>query len=640
MNSTTHKTHLPFWLPLIVLLHAAAPIAQHGWIAHAPPEGTVATGLHIADDALFLEAMGMFDGGFHSPYATCRSVVGSANPTLYAVPHLWLYGALGWAGARLGMTDHFMLLGIANGFGIALYLLAVYAFLRVLVPRLANLAWLFFAFSGGLGGVAYLVALLAGRTEAAGFDTYFFRFAVYDLMEGPHLRPDLYTPRLYYTFTLAMLFAVLAASMHDVQKGRPWPRAWVFPLVALACFINARFGVFAGGILGLFLLTTPSGSTAMRLLHFTGYVAPAAFGLTCSGIVLGTNPAVYENHVQVANMAMWISPFIAAALPQLFLAFAPTLRAMDGLSPGWRALAWALAGYLAAYCALYAGFQQYMGNLATGRDGAIAAQLSDYAISGAMAGLAYAWWTRRHAHERAPGGGIALWFLLFLALSISGFGQGWFLRFGPQRLQVLLWLPLCMLAAAGALRLGSPLRQAAIAGMVILGAASFAVASLFFQGPLLRAHAEGPFAPYHFAIMKAEDGRLMGALGEGTVLAPKPASDVIVRHTGQPVVFGIGSFNLTTVPFTALSGIAAEFFGEGTPEHRRMQIVRDWCADWVFCPATWPVPASVLADLRSYPWLVEVASGREAGGAVFAVRLHLQDSVEMASAATGRDRSG
>ena len=633
MTTETNKTRLPFWLPLIVLLHAAMPVAQHVWIAHAPPAGTVPTGLHIADDALFIEAMGMFDNGFHSPYATCRSAVGSASPTLFAVPHLLLYGALGWAGHRLGMTDDFLLLGIANGVGIALYLLAVYVFLRVLIPRLANLAWLFFAFSGGVGGVGYLFALFTGRTEALAFDTYFFRFAVYDLMEGPHLRPDLYAPRLYYTLTLALLFAALAAIVHDVRSGRDWPRVWVFPFVAVASFLNARFGVFCMGILLLFLLTAPRVPAQTRALQFLGYAVPAALGLAFSTTILGSNPAVYENHMQVANMAMWLSPFLVAALPQLFLALSPTLRAADGLTGPWRAVAWALAGYLVAYLLLYAGFQHYMGNLATGRDGAIAAQLSDYALGGALGGLVYAWWTRAHAREAAPGGGVALWFLLFFALSISGFGRGWFLQFGPQRLQVLLWLPLCMLAAAGALRLSTPLRRVAVTGMVVLGAASFFVANLFFQGPLLRTHAEGPFPQYHFATMKSVDAGLIGALGEGVVFAPKPASDIVVRQTGQPVVFGIGSFNLTTVPYTFLSATVAEFFSENTSEHRRMRIVRDWCADWVYCPATWPVAPSVLADLRSYPWLVEVASGREEGGAVFAVRLHLRDSVEMACAA-------
>lgn len=108
----------------------------------------------------------------------------------------------------------------------------------------------------------------------------------------------------------------------------------------------------------------------------------------------------------------------------------------------------ALLGYLALYALGWLVHQGYYGTLLSGRDATVAATVSDWALLGVLAGL----WpgSRRrnaeaemHAHDFFLGA----WFLLFLAVSISGWGHGPVLRFGPQRLEPLLWLPLCALCA-------------------------------------------------------------------------------------------------------------------------------------------------------------------------------------------------
>ena len=63
---------------LITALAAIQPLLHVG-IREAPPEGTVPTGLHIPDSALFLYSMDMFHTGFKSHYATCRSAVGDQD---------------------------------------------------------------------------------------------------------------------------------------------------------------------------------------------------------------------------------------------------------------------------------------------------------------------------------------------------------------------------------------------------------------------------------------------------------------------------------------------------------------------------------------------------------------------------------
>jgi len=203
-----------------------------------------------------------------------------------------------------------------------------------------------------------------------------------------------------------------------------------------------------------------------------------------------------------------------------------------------------------------------------------------------------------------------LWLLVFLVLAVSAFGRGWFLRFGPHRLQVVLWLPICILSAAGLHRLAASrphLASATVIGLVACGICTVATAVLCFQGPFGRQDAKGPYAKLHTEIISEEDAAAMERLAEGRVLAMPPGSDAIVFREGNRVVYGIGSFNLAEQPDRLLRGDVEAFFTPGVADGLRRQIARQWCAEYVYCSDTWPVPEQVVDEFRAAAWLDEIA---------------------------------
>jgi len=225
-------------------------------------------------------------------------------------------------------------------------------------------------------------------------------------------------------------------------------------------------------------------------------------------------------------------------------------------------------------------------------------------------GLVYGWVRRPVRREADEYGWVVLWLLAFLAASLSAFGQGWFLRFGPHRLQVLLWLPICMLSAVGLARLRERMPRVAgvlRGGLVVCGVSSVVVCVCFFQAPLGRQDARGPYPSFHSEVMSLSDAHVTAALGPGRVLAIPPASDAIVYTRGNQVVYGIGSFNLADQPYVALRAEVDGFFGGDTTEEERLRVVREWCADYVYCSDTWPTATEVVDQLRATPWLEEVA---------------------------------
>lgn len=601
---------------LIVLLAALQPLV-HALILWAPPPGTTPTGLHIPDSALFIESMDMFPSGFASPYATCQASQGDQAMAYYSVPHLWLYGLLGLLKGLLPVNP-FLFYGLANGLGMACFLWVVYRFLGVVVPRHATPAFVLFALGGGPGGILYLLTGLLGMHDAPSFETWFFRFAVYDLMEGPHFNPVLYGPRLYYTLSLAGCLAALTSliTWTRVERSRlPWGG-----LVALllASFLNARYGTFTSVLMIMYLLLEDTATAKRRLLAAVYFLLASGLGVRLALILLRSNPAVVENHVVVGNMAMWFSPFILVAGCPLLIGAPYIYQRLQGAQRILRILLSATLGYLVAYAIGYLLYQGYYGNLLRGNDGAVAAAISDGALLGALIGLLWGWRHRGDASSvPVVPDWLLLWFLSFTALSLSGFGQGWFLRFGPQRLQIFLWLPLAILMAQG-LTLMSPTCRRVAQGIVLgMGIASMGVALIAFQTPLGRHNAEGPWTNLHPESMSLVDQRLLEHLGEGTVLAPAPASDVVVRQRSNPVLFGIGSFNLTDQAYPMLSETVATFLDPMTSEMTRRQIVDTWCVDWVYLPHTWPVAEGTRAALDATPWLEVVAL--EGRGAVYRV---------------------
>lgn len=607
---TSFFRRVPWWVWVIILALSITQPLLLFWIRYAPPEGLVSTGLHIPDSALFLYSMRMFQNGFESAYATCQSTEGLRGIAFYSVPHLWLYGVLGLIG-KLIHADYFLLYGFASGFGALCYLLAVYAFLHEAVPKQAKLAFALFSLSGGLGGILYMVTGYLGLHDAPGFEEVFRRFAVYELFEGPHLLPVLLFPRFYYTLSMALCFAALTAFMGDVRTSHERNIPWTTLLFPLGVFIDMRFGVFTMGIALLFLIAQTDMSFGDRLNRAVALAVRFLLGALPALSLMRVNPAVITNHLQVTNMAMWLSPFVAVALFHLLLLPGELRTRLPGLPLYARVVASSAVGYLVAFTVLFLGYQAYYGNLLVARDAAVANAVSDWALLGGIIGVLYALAHPEPLRVTASYDWIPLWFLLYLALAISAFGQGWVLRFGPQRIEVFLWLPLCVLSASALQRLAAVERRATyvLGGiMIACGLCSIGVSLLCFQGPLGRRPGVSLYADSHSEVMTAADACVMDRVGAGIVLAPIPASDIIVLRRGNRTVFGTGSFNLSDQPYAPLRAAVGKFFSPDASAEFRRQFVEGWCVEYVYCPDTWPVDPAVVEELRRIPWLEEIAA--------------------------------
>lgn len=618
MTEAVVRTPRAVWF-LIAMLALTQPLI-HWLCLYFPPAGTIATGLDIPDSALFLHAMNMFPSGFHSAYATCQAAGSDTSIAYYSVPHLWLYGLLGLIARELPL-DPFLTYGLANGLGAAFYLWVVFRVLVILVPRFAVKAFVLFALSGGPGGLLYLLTGIAGLHGHPAFETYFHRFALYDLMEGPHFNPVLYFPRLYYTLSLGGCLGGLGAIIRQLREanGKP-PWGWM-AAIAAGSFLDARYTVFTFGLLVLYLMCHRGLDRGAILRAIITYALPGGTGFLVALSLMRTNPVVVENHLAIANMAMWFSPFVLVTWLHWLVGgrilwhgarIAPLLP---------RVLLFAGTGYLAAFGVCYLVHQAYYGNLLAGRDGSVAAASSDWALGGILAGAFAIYWRPMRDSRAVPEATMTwllLWLIGFTAFSLSGFGHGWFLQFGPQRLQVFIWLPLCIVAAMGLGTMSSAWCRLAWCVLLLCGVSSVAVAVFAFQSPLWRIEGQGPWALLHPEIMQKSDALLISQLGDGTVIAPVPASDVVVRQTGNPVVFGIGSFNLTDQPYGELKEEVDAFFDADTPDSVRRDIAERWCVAWVYCPSTWPVDAVVREQLRTSNWLEVIAE--QGDGMVLRIR--------------------
>ena len=412
----------------------------------------------------------------------------------------------------------------------------------------------------------------------------------------------------------------MAAIIARLRRGDgSWPWAWM-AAVAVGSFLDARDTVFTFALLVLYLACERDCDWKAKSRALAAYGVPGGAGFLLAAALMRLNPAVVENHLVVGNMAMWFSPFVIVTWLH-WLAGGQVLWRGARMAPlPARVLLFAGMGYLAAFAVGYVLYQGYYGNLLSGKDGSVAAAISDWALMGGFAGVIWSLWdswrlaARNHSRDGCATffgcnclTWLLLWLLGFTALSLSGFGQGWFLQFGPQRLQVFIWLPLCIVAAMGLATLSRHIQRAAWSVLLVCGVSSVAVAVLTFQSPLGRVDARGPFANLHTELMRLDDAQLIETIGKGTVLAPSPASDVVVRMKGNPVVFGIGTFNLTDQPYVELKEELEVFFDATTPDDVRQDIARRWCVAWVFCPATWPVDSVVHVQLRGATWLELVA---------------------------------
>jgi len=205
-----------------------------------------------------------------------------------------------------------------------------------------------------------------------------------------------------------------------------------------------------------------------------------------------------------------------------------------------------------------------------------------------------------------------------VALAVSGFGQGWTMRFTPQRLMVFLGLPLSILSAQALDHLRST-RPRVVAGawvaLIGCGVVSIGVGALYFQGPLGRAPGEGSFAGLHVERMSRADAGLIERMDSGIVLAPWVFSDVIALRPETRVLGGIGSTDLSDQMSVEIQPRVAAFFSLGMEPGARRSFLEEWCVDYVYCPDTWPLDGAIVEAIRGTPGLEIV--GEESRAVVF-----------------------
>jgi hypothetical protein len=624
-------------LLLVILVLASIEPLTHLWLHGYRDPAAAGTGIHTGDSAHHLLCMRAPETSFNSPFATCRSPLGIQDWRYFATPFFLFYAGIGGAAFLLNL-NHFLVLGLLNGIGGALYLLAVWRFLCVALPRNAHRSMLLFMLGGGLGGILYIITGAAGLHGHPLFETYFQRYAFYDLIEGQHLAPSLLMPRFYYTFPLALGFAGLTCWIHYAQtlKNRYLLPAVLFMLPA--AFLNMRIGPMFWCVGVLYLIWYWQADPDRRLL------SPLTMGLTvfaggiAAWLLMRQHPSYLENMNHIGS-TMWFSPFISAVFFYLFLVPGECLRQIRGMRPVYRAAAGALAGYLGAWVLFYLAYQAYYGNLWRCLDATPPLRISDPALMGAALGAGLAFWREIRSRDDAPAsrqegnvfsgtpGWVIFWLLLFLALAISAFGHGFFLRFNPQRFMVMLGLPIAITAAFALERRHSrcPFLTRAFHGMILFaGICSTAVAALCFQGPLGHRPGEGPFAYLHYETMRPADERLIRQLGPGPVAVPPWSpiafSEVLALNPGVYPLGGPGALNIGDQPFHTLQPEVNRFFAADTPMGERRRFAQKWCVRYVYCPDTCPVSEELLERFRKTPWLSLRA--REGRGALFEVTLN------------------
>ena len=560
--------------------------------------------------------MSMFENNFRCSYVIGNGENGRCSPRHFPAPHHWLYGLLGVVQRMIG-GDAFLFLGFAAGLGMLFYLVAVRSFLIESVPRVANFAFLLYCLGGGLGGALYLVSGLLGFHDAPGFDDRFFRFARYELMEGPYLYPALHASRLYYTLGLGLGFTALTWVMRSVRMGRPMLLYAAVPLLAFSTLLNVRLGVQFLAILALYLYCQIRCPLRRRLLYMAVFAVPimsVTGGVWC---MFRLNPIFLTNVTGHLRRSIWFSSFLSMTCFHLAVVPREVWRRIKTVPHLGSVCAHGVIGYLLAFTLLYLLFQLYYGALLNPADFSSAVVISDWALPGLVIGGLVGWWRGKRpagpTDDNDAAGWMSLWLLVFLATGISAFRHGWFLRFMPERVLVLMGVPVAVLAACGLehLRASRP-RLALSVGAAILtaGACSTVVAVLCFQGPWGHWPDRGTFAWKHGEFMSLADAAVLAEMDEGVVLAPMSAppffGDVAPIHADVSSVLGIASLDFSDRRVPELTNAVRTFFSPKTADDDRKRIAADYCVTYVYCPDTSPVDEAVVEQLYAASWLRKV----------------------------------
>jgi len=607
---TSHR-----WIVALIVVIALVEPVTHFALEHTLSGDSVHSGFHIGDTPFFLTSMRAFGTGFVSPYTTDASVHGDASARYFALPHHALYGALGML-ARTIHVAPFIVLGVANGLAAAAYLGAVLVFFRALCPVIAARAFAIFTLGGGLAGVVWLIAFMLNHANTAPFETWFHRFARYELIEGPFLSPWLLLPRLYYTLPLALGYVALART---ARRGAA-PDIVSVGLLTIATYLNLRAGtLLLGATIGWFLLR-PGASLPARVRACGVTAAPVIAAGAIVAWLWSWNPIGGENVSSLLRRSAWFGS-VAAALVLFLPGLVPGVHAGVRALPRWaRIVAGGALGYLFVFGALYLAHQIYYGNFVAGGEASAAARVSDVSLLGAILGAALG--ARRRDAEGDPAlGWLTLWFVAGIAASVSAFGAGWAMRLMPERCLVLLGPPLALLTAHG-LAIWQPqrprLNRAALGALLACGTTSALVGVSCFQGPLGHRPDTPAFAWAHSEQVYPEDAAIVADLTPGLLLAPAslpPLVGDVAVHRNESLSTVLGQPTLEFAGLNMLDTIRAvqAFYDPAATTEARAEFVARHGIDYVLCPREAPVADTTLAQFEATPWLVR---HREVGPAI------------------------
>ncbi len=484
----------PWWIFAIIGALAAIPPLQHAWVWYFPPEGFVPTGMLTGDNAHQILSMRAFANGFYSPFASCDAPDGQLSWRYFATPFFMLYGIVGELGRMLWLHE-FLWLGIANGLCGAIYLWCAWRFLRVAAPDLARTAFLLFTLGGGLGGIVYLACMITGATSRPLFERAFFRFAQYGLIEGQYLSPLLHFYRLYYTVPLALGLAALTALI-EAQRMRCRQHLFFACFLAFFCgLIQLRVGVMVA-VIGLIIVEKPTATAWLNNLRLTlPFAAVGGLGCLLGALLISQHPNYQGNVSGVTRDAIHFLPFVYAALPMLlltipvsgqflmltndrgaFLACMSVLVLVGLLTLlhhawhgawlyGGEAVASAFAGRWAILPLVPWFFLRYWKGHKLQREGTSESSKVGSILNPVQLGSVPTW--------------VFHWFALFLLVGLAIFHK-LFLEASPQRVMVLMGLPLALVAAGGLTMLPQRWSRVALIATLFCGVTSIGVGALFF----------------------------------------------------------------------------------------------------------------------------------------------------------------
>ncbi len=684
VDNTPNPFRPPRWAWALIISLALIDPLSHGVIMLFPPEGTVPTQGHVVDTFNYLTAMKYAHPPWYSPYNLCDSPYAAGDPTLYAIPHHHLFGAIGTVGNWLRMPPFYMM-ALANGLGLFFYLFAAYTFLVSSVPRLAHRAFLLFCLGGGLGGILYLLTWPFGVHTHPQFGEYFLRYFIYELSEGPRFQPWLMAARLYYTLAFGFGFLALTTLWHAMARDRKALLALAAFLFACTALANFRVGPMLWGAAVIILFCRAEWSWTRRIAWAASLLVGVALGGGIAVAMVARNPELLETVARSARLALWFSPIVSATFFYWLLIPGTVLRTINR-APQWlRYAGWGATGYIAAFAVLYCLYQAYYGNFLRTGEFHVAVKMSDYALLlGVPVAFAIAWW-KGPAHEfghdgyhppgplgerlrfsedtfppakaieplgaqvedarwraarlqgssswpepvqAADGSAMstystappwaALWLLAFFALSFSAWGQGWFLKYTPDRFIIVIGVPLAILGAAAIERglLRQPRLYRALQRTIILcGVVSILVTWLVSYGPLGYHTLQQHYSWTRNAFMNQADADTLAHLKDGVVLAPSlgaPLMGDLAVMQGNATVHGIGSVDYPRHVANDVRAQVADFYRPETPNAIRREMVEKWCVRYVYCPDTDPVAPETVAQLRASGWLREVAANEKA----------------------------